>query len=133
MDERRLKEFALLERHYGEIERGQNVDWIIIKALKLPHGWSRETTRLLIILPPGYPLTPPDNFYVEPGLTLSSGGPLNNYSEGSSQLSQNWGQFSHHVEPSTWQPAADVVSGDNLLTFMLSVEKRFKELNQWPS
>ncbi len=133
MDERRLKEFALLEQRYEEIERGPNLDWVIIKAFRLPQSWGRDTTQILIILPPGYPITPPDNFYVDPGLRLASGGPMNNYSEGSSHLGQNWGQFSHHVDPSTWKPSADVVSGDNLLTFMLSVERRFKELNQWPS
>jgi len=133
MDERRLKELALLEQRYGEIEHGPNLDWVIIKAFKLPPGWNRECTRLLIIMPPGYPVTPPDNFYVDTGLRLASGAPLSGYSEPVSQLGQNWGQFSHHVDSNTWRPSPDNLSGDNLLTFMLSVERRFAELNQWPS
>lgn len=129
MLERRLKEVELLRQHYGELEHGPNVEWIIFKDFRLPSGWNRTGTRLLVIVPPGYPMTPPDNFYVEPGLKLSSGAGTANYSETVSQLGQNWGQFSYHVEAGDWKASADILCGHNLLTFMIGVQKRLSELN----
>ena len=129
MFERRLKEIELLRRRYGELDHGANVEWVIFKFFKLPPGWSREVTRLLIMVPPGYPMTPPDNFYVEPGLRLASGAGATNYSEPVSHLDQNWGQFSYHVDSGDWKATADILGGHNLLTFMLGVERRLSELN----
>jgi hypothetical protein len=129
MLERRLKEIDLLRKRYGELDHGANVEWVIFKSFRLPPGWNRTVTRLLIIVPPGYPMTPPDNFYVEPGLKLVSGAGVTNYSEPVSQLGQNWGQFSYHVDSGDWKATADILSGHNLLTFMLGVERRLSELN----
>ena len=129
MLERRLKEIDLLRKKYGELEHGANIEWVIFKSFKLSSGWNCEVTRLLIIVPPGYPMTPPDNFYVEPGLKLASGSGVTNYSEPVSQLEQTWGQFSYHVDSGDWKATADILSGHNLLTFMLGVEKRLSELN----
>ena len=50
-----------------------------------------------------------------------------NYSEGQTALEKQWGQFSISVEE--WKPTEDVVSGHNLLTFMIGVGKRLEELN----
>ena len=129
MLERRLKEIDLLRKKYGELEHGANIEWVIFKSFKLSSGWNCEVTRLLIIVPPGYPMTPPDNFYVEPRLKLASGSGVANYSEPVSQLEQTWGQFSYHVDSSDWKATEDILSGHNLLTFMLGVEKRLSELN----
>lgn len=129
MLERRLQEVALLRARYGELDHGPNVEWLVFQAFKLPPGWNRGTMRLLVLVPPGYPMTPPDNFYVEPGLRLASGVTPGNYSEPASHLGQNWGQFSHHVETSDWTASANILDGHNLLTFMLGVEKRLSELN----
>lgn len=129
MLERRLKEVDLLRQRYGDLEHGPNLEWIVFKAFNLPPGWNRARIRLLLILPPGYPMTPPDNFYVELGLRLSSGVGTANYSEPVSQLGQDWGQFSYHVDVGDWKASADILAGHNLLTFTIGVEKRLSELN----
>lgn len=128
MRERREKEFALLSQKYGEMEHGQGLDWAIFKAFQLPTGWARTHTGLLVLIPPGYPMTAPDNFYVEPGLKLTSGAPPQNYSEPVNHQGRSWGQFSLHLERG-WGASADIFSGHNLLTFMLIVEKRLLELS----
>ncbi|MBI3995341.1 MAG: hypothetical protein HY349_05130 [Nitrospirae bacterium] len=106
-----------------------NLEWVLFKEFPLPSGWNREKTMLLILIPPGYPLTPPDNFYVQMGFRLVSGALPTNYNEPSAHMGQQWGQFSFHADQSTWRPSADLLEGDNLLTFLLQVERRLKELN----
>ena len=128
--ERRLLEIDLLRKRYGNVEHGANIDWLLFKSFTLPHGWNRENTELLIIIPPGYPITPPDNFYVLNGLRSIVDGAAqvpSNYSENQTILGGSWAQFSYHAQ--IWNPAGDSLDGDNLLTFILSVEKRFRELN----
>lgn len=129
MLERRQKEIELLRKKYGPLEHGQNLDWILFKEFPLSLGWNGEKTPLLILIPPGYPITPPDNFYVPVGFRLASGAVPSNYSEPATHLGQQWGQFSFHADQNQWRPSGDLLEGDNLLTFMLQVEKRLKEAN----
>lgn len=129
MRERRLKEIELLRKKYGHLKHGENLDWIIFEEFPLPSGWNRPKIRLLVIIPASYPTTPPDNFYVAVGLCTASGVIPSNYTEGQSHLGEQWGQFSFHVEGGHWRPSPNLLDGDNLLTFMLQVEKRLKEVN----
>jgi hypothetical protein len=106
---------------------GDSLEWVKFPEFSLPSGWNRSATSLLVLVPLGYPVTPPDNFYVASGLRTASGAMPSNYNEGHSHLGEQWGQFSYHVEE--WKPSADLLQGDNLLTFMLGVERRLKEAN----
>lgn len=110
---------------YGDLEHGPNLDWVLFKSFPLPQGWDRERTELLAIIPAGYPTTPPENFYVPDGLRLANGHAPGNYSEGQTVLGGRWAQFSYH--PKTWEPAPVPKEGDNLLTFLLMVERRLQE------
>jgi len=126
--DRRLQEIELLRKKYGPLEYGANLEWILFKEFPLPPGWNKTTTPLLVLIPPGYPMIPPDNFYVPIGFRLASGAMPSNYGEGQSHLGQQWGQFSFHVKE-LWSPKADILEGDNLLTFMLGAERRLSEVN----
>ena len=75
-----------------------------------------------MIVPPGYPATPPDNFYVRPGLRAASGAPPGNYTEGQSVLGESWAQFSFHAEG--WIPGED-----SLETFVIAAGRRLRETN----
>jgi hypothetical protein len=123
--ERRRREIDLLRLRYGALDHGPNLDWVLFKQFPLPPGWNREHTELLIVIPPGYPTTPPDNFYVREGLRLINGNPPNNYSEGQSVLGGRWAQFSFHAQ--SWNSTPDPEDGDSLLTFMLAVARRLME------
>ena len=129
MLDRRQAEIELLRHKYGDLEVGPSLEWALFKAFPLPSGWATNVTELLVTIPQGYPFTPPDNFYVSPGLKLASGASPGNYSEGVSLLGRQWGQFSFHPEKEQWKPSSDLLDGHNLLTFMLQVEKRLGELN----
>ncbi|SRR6266571_258343 len=126
--ERRRQEIELLRKKYGQVEHGPNLDWVLFKQLPLPPGWNRQTTELLVILPPGYPTTPPDNFYVRNGLKLADGERMpNNYSEDQNILGGSWAQFSFHAE--RWNPSPGFEDGDSLITFLIAIEHRLQELN----
>ena len=125
--ERREREFELLKQKYGELEHGENLDWVQFKRFPMPPGWNREATELLVVIPPGYPATPPDNFFVRDGLRTAGGAAPGNYSEGQSVLGGTWAQFSYHAKE--WNPAPDPNVGDSILTFMIGVEARLREGN----
>jgi hypothetical protein len=128
MLERRVREFALLEARYGELEHGPNGEWVIVKGWLLPVGWNKPATSVLVQIPPGYPVTPPDNFYTDNDLRLASGTDPGNTSGNQSPIdSRRWRMFSYHVEGSDWHPHADVLQGHNLQTFFAGVEQRLRE------
>jgi len=129
MIERRKQELELVRRDYGEISVGDNLEWVLIRRYKLPPGWSKPETDILILIPSGYPMTPPDNFYADNDLRLANNGQPGNTSPNSAQGDRQWLQFSYHVETSDWKPHADLLMGHNLLTFLHGVKRRLQEAN----
>ena len=123
-----MKEIELLRKQYGVVEYGPNLEWILFKEFRLPVGWNKEIIELLVNISPGYPTTPPDNFYVVAGLRFANGTQPNAYSEPVPHLGRQWGQFSYHID-GEWRPALNLLEGDNLLSFMLKVLERLRELN----
>lgn len=129
MSERIEEEIAQARQKYPNLQQGENLDWILIPDYPLPGGiYNRSTTRVLAILPPTYPLTPPDNFYVDAGLRLVDGSMPGSYSEGASvPIQGNWGVFSWHMDNNGWLAGVTSQSGDNLTTFLRSVGSRLRE------
>jgi hypothetical protein len=128
MLERRRREIDLMRERYGEVEVAPDLTWVLIRRFLLPEGWGKTQTELLVPVPPGYPTTPPDNFYTDNDLKLASGTTIGNSSENSSVSGRVMRQFSFHIADD-WRPHADLLQGHNLLTFLLGVESRMKELN----
>lgn len=128
MRERVQKEIELLRGKYPSLQHGENYDWVIIPDFPLPEGWNRKQEKLLFLIPPPYPHSAPDNFYVESGLRLGNGSQQAGYSEGGSvPLGGAWGCFSWHAE--IWRPSDNIEEGDNLLTFIKAVNIRLRELS----
>jgi len=120
-------EITLLTIKFGEVEYYEESGLILIKNYKIPKGWNRASTDVLLTIPTGYPTASPYAFKASSGLRLDPDRMPSNYSEGQTALEKQWGQFSISVEE--WKPTEDVVSGHNLLTFMIGVRKRLEELN----
>ena len=130
MIERREEELKLVEARYGNIEVGTQLEWLVINRWSLLTGWNKRETAVLIFIPPGYPVTPPDNFYTDNDLRLANSAlPSNTSPNHNGHLDKQWLQFSYHVEGGDWHPHADLLQGHNLLTFLAGVEKRLKEPN----
>lgn len=128
MIERILQEIEILQKQYGELEYDPNGSWVLFKKFKLPPGWYKEYTELLINIPSVYPSIPPDNFYVPTGFKLASEQKIDRYDEGPKFLGRTWGQFSYHID-GEWNPSDNILDGDNLMSFMLKVVDRLKEAN----
>jgi hypothetical protein len=126
MKDRWNAEATLVEAVHGQIETGPDLSWFIITCWALPHGWSKPQTQVLILVPSGYPVTPPDNFYVDEDLRLA-GGAMPGSTSPDSQAGRQWLRFSYHIESGDWKPHADPEKGHNLLTFLTGVGKRLKE------
>jgi hypothetical protein len=125
MSERIKRELALVAAAYGELEVDPNYRWFIIKEWSLVPGWNKERTRVLIQIPPGYAVTPPDNFFTDPDLAIKGGVQPGSATPAQPINGQQWLQFSYHMEASDWQPE----NGHNLLTFLGGVDRRLKEVS----
>jgi len=128
MQDRRKAELKLVETSHGVIQVSEDMSWFIIPRYPLPSGWSKSETALLVMIPPGYPVTPPDNFFVDAELRLSNGSMPGSASV-VEHLGRQWLQFSYHVEAGDWKPHADADKGYNLLTFLQGIKKRLQELS----
>src|SRR6266571_5933046 len=104
MKERVQRELELVERELGELELGPSLDWFVVKRLPLGAGWNKAATQVLVLLPGGYPTTPPDNFYADPDLRLAGGAVPGNVSPDQQAVGRTWLLFSYHVESGDWQP-----------------------------
>lgn len=124
MHERVAKEIqTLLKPRYSDVEHGEAFDWVLIPAYPLVKDmFNQDTTKLLVRVPPGYPNTGPDDFFVDGSIRFANGDPVpglnqgSNSSSGPAPVEGEWGWFSWH--PKDWRPAAEIEEGDNLLTFL---------------
>lgn len=126
MHERVFKEIELVRVKYYALQNGEKLDWVLIPDYPLPKNrYNKSQTKLLFLLPAGYPNTGPDNFFVEADLKLFNGGMPpslnlgNQSSTGIAPLPGSWAWFSWH--PKLWLPADSIEAGDNLLTFIRGV------------
>ena len=126
--ERLRAEVEMLRAEHPSLQCGADLDWVLIADFPLPPGWNRERTRLLLLVPSGYPQIPPDNFYVDVGLRTSGGAMPGSYSEPVGQIGDNWGQFSWHAEMESWRPAPEPAAGHNLRTVVDMIRKRLSEV-----
>lgn len=131
MDERVKQHITMLKTQFSELESGEN--WVYVPHYPLPENqYNKDSTKLLIIIPLGYPEIPPDDFFVDVDLKNKDGTPIQNFQEGSKSsngstvpiLEGEWGWFSWH--PDSWRINTDIEKGDNLITFLRSVNIRLR-------
>jgi hypothetical protein len=128
--DRRNREIELVEARFGELDIASDYTWLVIRRYPLPPGWNKTETQILILIPPGYPQTPPDNFYTDLDLLLAGGARAEGGSDGPTYEGRQWQQFSwHFVDTADWQPHAEIERGHNLLTFLDGVAQRLSELS----
>lgn len=83
---------------------------VTVKNVPIRQGWSRATTDVLFLAPPGYPAAQPDCFWVTPQLRLQGGGTPQNSNDGTAIPGDpvpgrllTW--FSWHLQ--SWNPSKD--------------------------
>lgn len=95
-----------------------NTVLVTVPEVRLPPGWSQQTTAIDFIIPVGYPAARPDCFYADANLRLASGGmPASSGANQLPHLGQQRLWFSWHV--SSWQPGRD-----DLLTYVGVIQNR---------
>lgn len=122
------EETALLRTRFTNLEVDPQRRWFVVPDVKLAKGWNLGSTPILVELPPGYPSTPPDNFYTSPDLQPPSGGPPANTSGLRIFAGTPWLQFSIHIETGDWQAHADIKKSHTLLTYLEGVLRRLQEV-----
>ena len=125
MSERIKRELALVKLVYGELDVDPKLRSFVIRRWALAPGWNKAFTRVLVLIPPGYAVTAPDNFFTDPDLRLANGAAPGATSGPVEQAEQQWLQFSYHIEAGDWQPE----TGHDLLTFLVGVYLRLQEVN----
>ncbi len=128
MEGRIKKEIELLKKHFKKVHFAKNGQGILIEDYKIPADlpWNSQLTNVCFKIPDGYPGTPPYGFYVPKGI-LCDGHVPESYKESADNkppFPGEWGFFSW--EQVNWHPTADLVSGTNLLNFVMSFRERFK-------
>ena len=129
MEARIEKELNLLKKHFKKVQYEENGRWVLIDGYQVPvdSPWNRQLTKVCFKVPEGYPGTPPYGFCVPIGILYEGHIPAS-YKEPADNkppYPEAWGFFSWQQE--NWRPTADLVSGSNLLNFVMSFRDRFKE------
>jgi E2/UBC family protein E len=107
----------------AELQRLVNGAYLVsVRNVQLRDGWSRGSSDVFFLVPPGYPAAKPDCFWVSPHLRLLSGAIPQNTNDGTPIPGDpvagrllTW--FSWHLQ--TWDP-----NHDKLATFYAAIIKR---------
>ncbi len=95
---------------------------VIVGPVCLGPGWNRSESRVLIVLPLGYPQVRPSGFFAEPGILLETGKAPSG--SGCQQVrEENWTYF-------CWQPANWDHDRETLWRYVKFCERRFAEVLQ---
>lgn len=118
------EELALLRTAYPELEYRTDGHWVRIAAYPVPDGlWDRSQAAVCFQIPEQIPGQAPYGFWVRPGLSLRSGGQVDNYAyPAPTAFGEDWGKFSWQLL--SWNPKAEIVAGENMLNFALSIADR---------
>jgi hypothetical protein len=130
MLERIEQEVSLLRKYYPDLSVDAGERWIKIPNYILPVGmsWNKKIMDICIEIRTGYPGTPPYGIYVPSdlrydGKELLSWQPIANNQP---SFPGPWAMISWSPE-GQWMPGSDIITGSNLLNFVLSFADRFKE------
>lgn len=80
-----------------------------IPEFRLPEGFTRSTSTLLLRLNPAFPDVPPDMWWFDPPVLRADGAviPATDHSE--HHLGRPWQRWSRHLDPSQWQSGVDTM------------------------
>jgi hypothetical protein len=121
-----LADFEALKERYPSAILTEFASGAALVTLEtdIPAGWSASRIVLRFIMPNGYPVAPPDGFWVEPALTVNGKQPRN--TEASGQIPEagiSKQRFSWHFDSGHWSP-----NRDNLLMWVRSCRERLEKL-----
>lgn len=112
----------LKEQGYSvDVHRENNQILVVIEKYRVPSGWNKSETTLLLITDIGYPNSKMDMFWTDLDFKLNgeripqAGDAVQPF------LGKQWRRFSWHVQK--WNPAVD-----NVITYLGTVDARLRQL-----
>lgn len=87
-----------------------------------PPGWNTDKIRIMVIIPPGYPINKPDGFEADINLRLQNGNKMPTQGCGEHQVNgERWLHF-------CWQPKVWDSTRETLYRYLKFIERRFIEI-----
>jgi hypothetical protein len=84
---------------------------VVIKSYKLPHGYDRSESDLLVRLPAGFPDVAPDMWWFAPGIRLATGATVQATELIELHLGRQWQRWSRHFQQGQWRSGVDGLEG----------------------
>jgi hypothetical protein len=94
---------------------------VVLPGFCLPEGFEPRTVEMLLMLPFGFPETPPDMFWVSPRVTLR-GAPPQTAELTQQIIGRAWQRFSRHLPAGAWRPGDNLKSWVTMINTMLQRE-----------
>lgn len=125
MHPRVAEEWSAVVSVYAGVRYLPGPDRILVDLDLDARAYNRSKVPLAVLVPPGYAATPPDGFLVPGELRFVDGSSLP-ASDAARIGMPGWLLVSFHLMDgaglSTWHPTADPHRGDNLISYLSSVE-----------
>jgi len=84
-----------------------NVTCVILRGFRLPPGFDKSQSDLLLRLSPGYPDVPPDMWWFDPPLKRADGTAIPATDVVENHLGRRWQRWSRHLQPGQWRSGVD--------------------------
>jgi hypothetical protein len=84
-----------------------NMTCIIFPGFKLPPGYDRQASDLLLRLLPGFPDVPPDMWWFNPAIRLADGRVVPATEVTEHHLGRTWQRWSRHFNSGQWRSGID--------------------------
>lgn len=119
LPEQLVQEVEELRKEGYSVELIEAEGWanIVFDDYRLPAGFNKTSTVLLLKAPLSYPNGRPDMFWTDENLTLRSGAIPQSAEHIETALGKRWRRFSWH--PQSWNPGTD-----NLRTYLEFINNR---------
>jgi len=98
-----------------------NMTCVVFPGYKLPNGYDRATSDLLLRLQPGFPDVPPDMWWFSPTIRLADGRMVQATEVIERHLGKDWQRWSRHFNAGQWRSGVD-----SLESFLALIRKELE-------
>jgi hypothetical protein len=94
---------------------------VVFPGYRLPSGYDRPASDLLLRLQPGFPDVPPDMWWFNPAIRLANGRVVPATEVIERHLGKDWQRWSRHFTPGQWRSGVD-----SLESFLALIRKELE-------
>jgi hypothetical protein len=104
-----------------------NMTCVLIRGYRLPLGYDRAQSDLLLRLSPGFPDVKPDMWWFDPPVRRADGTSVQATDLMEHYLGRSWQRWSRHLNDGQWRPGIDCLE-----SFMALIRKELERCAQNP-